>query len=129
MKYPWANKKKKSKPKEIRREGMMKSRAEITGIVSKLKKEKIEESKCGLFKINFYSQTDHNKRKKAHIAHIRNKKKRQSYGSYYGEGNGNRLQHSCLESPADRGAWQATVCEDAKSQTQLRDQHYSSYRH
>ena len=26
-----------------------------------------------------------------------------------GEGNGNLLQYSCLESPMDRGAWQATV--------------------
>ena len=24
-------------------------------------------------------------------------------------GNGNPLQHSCLENPMDRGAWQATV--------------------
>ena len=27
-----------------------------------------------------------------------------------GEGNGNPLQHSCLENPMDRGAWQAAVC-------------------
>ena len=26
-----------------------------------------------------------------------------------GEGNGNSPQHSCLENPMDRGAWQATV--------------------
>ena len=26
------------------------------------------------------------------------------------EGNGNPLQHSCLENPMDRGAWWATVC-------------------
>ena len=26
-----------------------------------------------------------------------------------GEGNGNRLQYSCLENPMDRGAWQAIV--------------------
>ena len=26
-----------------------------------------------------------------------------------GGGNGNRLQYSCLKSPMDRGAWQATV--------------------
>ena len=25
------------------------------------------------------------------------------------EGNGNPLQHSCLENPTDRGAWWATV--------------------
>ena len=26
-----------------------------------------------------------------------------------GEGNGNRLQYSCLENPVDRGDWRATV--------------------
>ena len=26
-----------------------------------------------------------------------------------GEGNGTQLQHSCLENPMDKGAWQATV--------------------
>ena len=26
-----------------------------------------------------------------------------------GEGNGNPVQHSCLENSIDRGAWQATV--------------------
>ena len=31
-------------------------------------------------------------------------------GRSAGEGNGNPLQHSCLENPMDRGAWQATVC-------------------
>ena len=29
-------------------------------------------------------------------------------GRYSGEGNGNPLQHSCLDSFMDRGAWQAT---------------------
>ena len=38
-----------------------------------------------------------------------------------GEGNGNPLQHSCLENPMDRGAWQAVVHGVAKSQTGLRD--------
>ena len=28
-----------------------------------------------------------------------------------GEGNSNPLKYSCLETPMDRGAWQATVCE------------------
>ena len=27
----------------------------------------------------------------------------------HGEGSGNPLQHSCLENPMVRGAWQATV--------------------
>ena len=30
-------------------------------------------------------------------------------GRSLGGGNGNPLQYSCLESPIDRGAWQATV--------------------
>ena len=33
------------------------------------------------------------------------------------EGNGNPLQHSCLENPMDGGAWRATVPRAAKSQT------------
>ena len=37
-----------------------------------------------------------------------------------GGGNGNPLQHSCLENPMDGGAWQATVHEVAKSQTRLK---------
>ena len=36
-----------------------------------------------------------------------------------GEGNGNPLQHSCLENPMDRGAWQVPVHEVRKSQTGL----------
>ena len=36
-----------------------------------------------------------------------------------GEGNGNLLQYSYLENSMDRGVWQATVCEAAKSQIQL----------
>ena len=37
------------------------------------------------------------------------------------EGNGNPLQHSCLENPMDRAAWRATVHGVAKSQTRLSD--------
>ena len=37
-----------------------------------------------------------------------------------GEGNDNTLQYSCLESPMDRGAWQATIHRVAKSRTQLK---------
>ena len=36
-----------------------------------------------------------------------------------GEGNGNPLQHSCLENPMDRGARQATIHRVAKSRIQL----------
>ena len=38
-----------------------------------------------------------------------------------GVGNGNPLQSASLENPMDRRAWQATVQEVAKSQTQLSD--------
>ena len=38
----------------------------------------------------------------------------------YGEGNGNPLQYSCLESPMDRGAWWASVHGVAQSRTQLK---------
>ena len=40
-------------------------------------------------------------------------------GRIPGEGNGNPLQHSCLENPMDGGAWQAIVHGVAKSQTRL----------
>ena len=36
------------------------------------------------------------------------------------EGHDNPLQHSCLENPMDRGAWQATVHRVANSQTWLK---------
>ena len=36
-----------------------------------------------------------------------------------GGGNGDPLQYSCLENPMDRGAWQVTVHEVAKSQIRL----------
>ena len=38
-----------------------------------------------------------------------------------GEGNGNRLQCSCLENPRDRGAWWASISGVAQSQTRWRD--------
>ena len=40
-------------------------------------------------------------------------------GRSLGEGNGNLLQHSCLENSMEREAWKATVYGDTKSQTQL----------
>ena len=36
-----------------------------------------------------------------------------------GEGNGNPLQHSCLENPMDSGVWRATVCGVAQSGARL----------
>ena len=41
---------------------------------------------------------------------------KESRCSVSGKGNGNLLQHSCLENPMDRGAWQTTVHGIAKSQ-------------
>ena len=43
------------------------------------------------------------------------------WGRSPGEGHGNPLQYSCLETPMDRGAWQATFHGVAKSWTQLSD--------
>ena len=40
---------------------------------------------------------------------------------FFGEGNGNPLQYSCLENPMDGGAWQAAVHGVAKSWTRLSD--------
>ena len=40
---------------------------------------------------------------------------------FYGEGNGNPLQYSCLENPTDRGAWWATEHEFAESWTRVSD--------
>ena len=39
-----------------------------------------------------------------------------------GIGNGNRLQYFCQENYVDRGSWQATVHEVAKSRTRLSTQ-------
>ena len=38
-----------------------------------------------------------------------------------GEGNDNPLQYSCLETPMDRGVWQATVHRVTKSRAGLSD--------
>ena len=44
----------------------------------------------------------------------------QKYASV-GEGNGTRLQYSCLENPMDRGAWWEAVRGVAQSRTRLSD--------
>ena len=41
-------------------------------------------------------------------------------GRSHGEGNGNPLQYSCLESPMDRGTWRARVHRVTQSWTQLK---------
>ena len=43
-----------------------------------------------------------------------------------GEGNGNPLQYSCLETLMDRGAWWATVCGFARVGHDLATKHISS---
>ena len=40
-------------------------------------------------------------------------------GRYPEKGNGNSFQYSCLKSPMDRGAWQATVHGVTKSQSDM----------
>ena len=42
-------------------------------------------------------------------------------GKSPGGGDGNTLQHSCLENPMDRGVWWATVHGVTKSRTWLSD--------
>ena len=44
----------------------------------------------------------------------------QGLGRSPGEGNGDRLQYSCLENPMDRGAWRAVVHRVTKSWTELK---------
>ena len=46
--------------------------------------------------------------------------------SCIGEGNGNPLQHSCLENPRDSGAWWAAIYGVAQSQTRLKQLSRSS---
>ena len=48
-------------------------------------------------------------------------------GRSSGGGHGNPLQYSCLESPMDKGAWQATVHRVSRSQTLLKQ--LSAYVH
>ena len=42
-----------------------------------------------------------------------------SSAHFFGEGNGNPFQYSCLENPMARGAWRATVHGVTKNQTRL----------
>ena len=49
--------------------------------------------------------------------------------SCIGEGNGNPLQCSCLESPSDSRAWWAAIYEVAQSQTQLKWLSSSRFKH
>ena len=51
------------------------------------------------------------------------------WGKSPGEGHDNPLQYSCLENPMDRGTWQATIHEAAKSRTQLSNTHIHTHTH
>ena len=42
---------------------------------------------------------------------------------------GNPFQHSCLENPMDKGAWQVTVYGVAKSQTRLKQLNTHMFMH
>ena len=46
-----------------------------------------------------------------------------------GRGNGNPLQHSCLENPMDREAWRATAHRVTQSQTQLSNTRVRAHTH
>ena len=50
-------------------------------------------------------------------------------GNLLGEGNGTPLQHSCLKSPMDGGAWWAAVHGVAKSRTWLSDFTFNFHSH
>ena len=56
----------------------------------------------------------------ANVRYIRDAGSFSGSGRSPGEGNGNLLQYSCLESPMDRGAWWAILLGVTKSQIQLK---------
>ena len=49
-----------------------------------------------------------------------------SMQAYFGEGNGDPLQYSCLENPRDWGAWWAAVYGVTQSRTRLKQLSNSS---
>ena len=51
----------------------------------------------------------------AHAGDIRDEGSIHRSGRFPGGEHGNPLQYSCLETPMDRGAWQATVHSTAQS--------------
>ena len=55
----------------------------------------------------------------ANAGDVRNSSSIPGSGKSPGVGNGNPLQYSCLWDSMDRGAWQATGHDTAKSQTRL----------
>ena len=52
----------------------------------------------------------------ANVGDIRDVGSIPGLGRFPGGGHGNPFQHSCLENPMNRGAWQAIVHRVAKSQ-------------
>ena len=57
----------------------------------------------------------------ANVGDIKDEGSVTGLGRLPGGGHGNPLQCSCLETPMDRGTWQATVPGVTKSRTQLSD--------
>ena len=54
-----------------------------------------------------------------------------SKSQFFGEGNGDPLQYSCLGNPMDRGAWQATVhgvAKESDTTEQLTQNHCRQWR-
>ena len=58
-------------------------------------------------------------KKKTYLANAGNAGWIPGLGRSPGEGHGNPLQYSCLETPMDRGAWWATLHRVTKSRTRL----------
>ena len=56
----------------------------------------------------------------ANVGDVRDPASDSELGRSPAEGQGNPLQYSCLENPADRGAWWAPMHVVAQSQTQLK---------
>ena len=63
------------------------------------------------------TKTKTKKQKKPTAGDVRDEGSIPGSGRPPGRGPGNPLQGSCLESPMDRGAWQATVHRVPKTQT------------
>ena len=64
-----------------------------------------------------------------HVGPIAENGQKRKLCIYNGDGNGNPLQHSCLENPMDWEAWQATVRGVAKSRTRLSSTHTYTHTH
>ena len=63
----------------------------------------------------------------ASVGNVRDVSSIPGSGKSPGEGNGYRLQYSCLENPMNRGAWQTTVYRFAKSRSWLKQHDMHAY--